>query len=301
MRKCRLQRDIGIRIDRVVRREVGLIEPRKLLLHIHIAVQDDVGIGRMIVARMEGTELLEAELRNHRRITTGLVAVAGIREECVHDVALEHRLRIREDTLHLVVDDAVIAERILLVHHLIVPALLPEDTRILDAVRMEHGIEIDIHQVIEILLVAGRHRIHGLIRIGHRVQEGVEGALCKLHKRVLQRKLLRPAQHGVLRDVGHAGAVLRRGAEGDTEDLIVIRVLHGKDAGTALRMTVDARIGRKFIDSSGLDQLIILHSASSFFYIFPIRRSLKTAMASRTLRWTSISSLVSVAIGQTSG
>ena len=266
--KRRLQWDIGIRIDRIELREVGLIEPRELLLHIHIAVQDDVGIGRMIVARMERAELVEAKLRDHRRITAGLVRVAGIREEGVHDVALEHRLRVREDTLHLVVDDAVIAKRILLVHHLIVPALLLEDTRILDAVRMEHRVEVDIHQMLEVLLVAGGNRIHGLIRIRHRVQEGVEGALCKLHKRILQRKLRRSAQHGVLRDVGHAGAVLRRGAKGDTEDLIVIRVLHGKDAGTALRMTVDARIGRKFIDPSGLDQLIILHSASSFSIYF---------------------------------
>ena len=60
LRKRRLQRDIGIRIDRIILREVGLIEPRELLLHIHIAVQDDVGIGRMIVARMERAELVEA-------------------------------------------------------------------------------------------------------------------------------------------------------------------------------------------------------------------------------------------------
>ena len=58
--KRRLQRDIGIRIDRIILLEVGLIEPRELLLHIHIAVQDDVGIGRMIVAGMERTELVEA-------------------------------------------------------------------------------------------------------------------------------------------------------------------------------------------------------------------------------------------------
>ena len=47
----------------------------------------------MVKAGMKGLEGIEGEGRDHIRIAAGLIAIGRIREECVHDVALENRIR----------------------------------------------------------------------------------------------------------------------------------------------------------------------------------------------------------------
>ena len=47
------------------------------------------------------------------------------------------------------------------------PALLHENIRFLINIGIKNGIHIDIHQVLEVLFIAARHRINRLIGIRH--------------------------------------------------------------------------------------------------------------------------------------
>ena len=47
-----------------------------------------------------------------------------------------------------------------------------------------------MHKVLEILIIAARHRVHGLVRIGHGIQKGVQGSLYQFHEGILCRKIL---------------------------------------------------------------------------------------------------------------
>ena len=99
---------------------------------------------------------------------------------------------------------------------------------------MEHGIQIDIHQIPEVLIIAACHREHGLVRIGHGIQEGIHGSLDQLYKRILGRILLRTAQDRVFYDVRDTGGVLRGRAERNVEYLVVIFIFDQHDPGPGL-------------------------------------------------------------------
>ena len=73
-----------------------------------------------------------------------------------------------------------------------------EDLRLLVNGGAEHGVQIHPGQIEKILVVPTAYRIDRLVRIGHGVQKRVEGAFQKLHKRLLHRVFLRPAEHRVL-------------------------------------------------------------------------------------------------------
>ncbi len=99
--------DFRVRVNAVEVLQVLPVQPGQLLLHIQITIEDNIGIGGVIVTPVEGTEGLVAQIRNLLRVTAGLVSVGGIREEGMHGIALQHRLRIGEGALHLIVYHAV--------------------------------------------------------------------------------------------------------------------------------------------------------------------------------------------------
>ena len=174
MRELRLQVNLRRHGDAVEMREVFLVEVAQLLRDVHRAVEVDVAVRRMVVLRMEGDERLLREVRDGLGVAARLMAVRRRRVERVHDAALEQVVRRGERALHLVVDDAAVRERVLRLLDLIVPALLHEDLRVLAHVRVEDGVEVDVHEVLEVLVVAAGHWVHRLVRIRHRVEEGVE-------------------------------------------------------------------------------------------------------------------------------
>ena len=49
----------------VIAAEIFPVQPLKLFRHIHIAVQIDVAVGRMIIVFMEFNELLIGQIRDH--------------------------------------------------------------------------------------------------------------------------------------------------------------------------------------------------------------------------------------------
>ena len=82
--------DLRVHFDPVKIRKIFFIQPLKLLFHIHIAVQIDITVGRMIIFPVEIKELFIGKLRNHLGITTGLICIRSIREERIQDHAVEH-------------------------------------------------------------------------------------------------------------------------------------------------------------------------------------------------------------------
>ena len=124
------------------------------------------------------------QIRNALWISAGINAIGRIRKKRSHNLSFHHIIRRGISSLHLIVDDSVINELIHLIFQLIAPAFLPENQLISVDIRMKYRIQIDIHQIAEILVIAACHRIHGLVRVCHGVQKGIHGTLHKLDKRI---------------------------------------------------------------------------------------------------------------------
>ena len=221
-RECRLTINARRHGNAVKMREVGTVEIRQLLLNVEIAIEIDIAVGRMIVARMKREELLLRQRGNRLGIAARLIAVCRIGIECRHDAAAEEIIRRGERALHLIVDHSAVRQRRICIFKLVVPPLLHEHLRILTHCRVKHCIQIDIHQILEIAVVAACHRVHRLIGERHRIEERIERALHELHERLLQRILARAAEYGVLHDMCHPRIIDRRRTEADRKHLVVV-------------------------------------------------------------------------------
>ena len=164
---------------------------------------------------MKRKKLLLCQRGNRLGIAARLIAVGRIGIECRHDTAAEEIIRRGECALHLIVDHATVRQRCICILQLVVPPLLHEHLRILTHRRVKHRIQIDIHQILEIAVIAACHRVHRLIGERHCIEERIERALHELHERLLQRILARAAEHGVLHDMRHPRIIDRRRTEAD--------------------------------------------------------------------------------------
>ena len=199
--------------------QIFLVQPGKLLFHVHIPVQINVTVGRMVVSPVKIKELLIGQICNEQRVQN-------------HPV--QYTLRGGKCSFHLVVYDAVVFQLVFRGVKLITPAFLPEDFLMLIDVRVEHGIHVDVHQILKILVVAACHRINGLVRIGHGIQEGIQGAFHQFHEGILRREILRAAQDRMLHDMRDSRAVARRCPETDRKYLVVVVLLYQKNPCLAL-------------------------------------------------------------------
>ena len=116
------------------------------------------------------------------------------------------------------------------------PAFLTKNLLFFINIRVEYCIHINMHQVLEILVIAACHRITGLVRVGHGIQEGIQRALYQLHKWILQRKLAGAAQNTMFQNMWNTSAVLRRGTKGNGKYLILIIILDQNQSGSCFLM-----------------------------------------------------------------
>ena len=193
---------------------------------------------------------LVSQIRNEIGIAAGLLRIGVPRKERLIDCALQHLVRIRIRPLHLVVDDTVSDELRILALQLVSPAFLAENLLLLVEKGVKDRIQIDIHQVLKVLRVAARNRIDRAVRVGHRIQEGIQRALHKLHERILGPVLLRAAEHGVLDNVCDAGRVLRRRPKADRKDLVRIVREQEKNAGAGLLVLQLHAVRLKFFETA---------------------------------------------------
>ena len=174
------------------------------------------------------------------RIAAALLAVDGLGIEAGEDGVGHLGIGAGEGAAHFVVDDAAVGQRILWFFDVEMPALLQEDLLAVVDRRMKNGVEVDVHEVVEILVVLAGHRIDGLIGEGHGVEEGGQARAQEIHERLLGAVFARAVEHAVLEDVGDTGAALRRCAEADAEDLVGIAVFQLQKAGAAFFVDEEA-------------------------------------------------------------
>jgi hypothetical protein len=217
----RLRHDRGVHLAAL---ELGeeRVEDLQALLDVVVAVEPHARVARMVKLSVELLELLEAQIRDHRRVAAGIDAVRVVREQRLLRLARQDAVRAAVHTLHLVEDDALERHLALRLVELVVPSLLEERLLVLHAPRVEHRVQVDVDEVLEVLEVARRDGVARAVRVGHGVEEGVERALDELHEGLLDRVLARSAQHGVLEDVRDARAVRRGGAERHAERLVLV-------------------------------------------------------------------------------
>ena len=115
---------------------------------------------------------------------------------------------------------------------MIVPALLAENLLFFVNVRVEHRIQIHMHQILEIPVITAGYRVAGFVRVGHGIEEGIERSFYQFHKRILKRKFPGAAQYTVFQNVGNTGAVLWRCTECNVKNFILIAVLDEHDSSS---------------------------------------------------------------------
>ena len=209
----------------------------------------------MIEAVIGLLELFISQRRDDGRITAGIEAVAGIREQQRKHFVFRELIDAAHCALHLIEHNALIAECAVLILF-DVPALLIEDIGILKDCRCKDRVEIDLGQIKKIAQIAARNRIHGLIREGHRIEKGVHRAFEQLNKRLADRILRGAAEDRVLQNMENAGAVLRQRFKGNGKQLVFQPVInpdklcaglfkcHFDDSAVQLLRFADARDGK---------------------------------------------------------
>ena len=83
------------RIHRIIVkiRQVILIQPSQFLLHIHISVKINITVGGMIVFSVEIQKLPVSKLRNHLRISAGLICIRSVREKRIQNHPVQNTFR----------------------------------------------------------------------------------------------------------------------------------------------------------------------------------------------------------------
>ena len=202
--------------------EVLLVDELQLGQGVAVAPQGDVAVARVVQGALEVQQLLARQLRDRRGIPARRQAIGRVREQRPADLVVEDPRGRGERALHLVVHDAVEDQGRVRVGELVAPALLQEDARIVVDGGVQHRVEVHVDEVEEVLGVGRRHRVHGEVRRGHGVEEGVERAARQHLEGALDRELARPVQHRVLQDVGDPGVAVGWRHEGEAEALVVV-------------------------------------------------------------------------------
>ena len=246
----RLDADGGVDAPGLELRQVFLQDLEPPLRRV-VAVEPDEGVGGVVEVAVEGREALPRQVGDVPGVAPGLDAVGRVGEEPLLDRLAQDPLGGGVGALHLVVDDA--AEGQLPLLDLVVPALLLEDLR--RQPRVEDGVEVDVDEVVEVLQVLAGNRVAGAVGVGEGVEEGLQRSLEELDEGLLHRVLAGAAEDGVLEDVGDAGGVGGRRAEGDAEDLVgVIAVDHGDEPGPG-GMAVQGRLRAQLGDAPPVRRL----------------------------------------------
>ena len=241
-----LDGDGAVHLGAVEGGQVG-VHPSQPLRRVVVAIEEEAGVGGVVVGLVEGAELLVGQVGDDRRVAAAVDAIGGVGEERLPAEAAEQPVGRGVGPLHLVEDDALVGQRAVGGVQLVVPAFLGQLLR--RHQRVEDGVGIDIEQVVEVLQVGTGRRVDRLVRVGHGVDERRQRAFDHLEERVLERVLFRTGQDDMLQDMGQAGRVGRRCAEGNAEDLVLVVVLQRQQFRPSARVPPQARLRVQFGDA----------------------------------------------------
>ena len=102
----------------------------------------------------------------------------------VHDLTLQNLVRGRKCTFHFVIYHTIIFQWSFWLLQMVIPSFLTENLFSLIDVRIKYRIQIHMHQILEILIITACHRIAGLVRISHGIQERIQRTFYQFHKRI---------------------------------------------------------------------------------------------------------------------
>ena len=88
-----LQPDRRIHFDFIEMGEIRFIQPGQPLRHVHVAVQIDIAVGRMVVLPVKIQKFLIGQLRNDVGVAAGLHPIGGVRIERGGNFPLQHVVR----------------------------------------------------------------------------------------------------------------------------------------------------------------------------------------------------------------
>ena len=215
--------------------QVFPVEIVQVVVDVHIAIQVDVTVFRAVVFLVESHEPFLGQTGDGTGQATGFKSVGAVREQGLADFVFFDGIRGGIHPLHFIVHHSVVHQGLVLAgSQFIVPALLAQGKGIFGNQGVEYRIQVHIHQIAEVLVVAAGHRIYGLVRVGHGIQERVQGPFHQFHERFLQFVFAAAAQDGMFRDVGHAGIILAGGTEADGKDFVVVLRGQVEQMGPAL-------------------------------------------------------------------
>ena len=223
--EARLERHGAVGLAGREARQVRLKQRETLFFGV-VAPEEEAGVGRVVVRLVERLEGLVGKLGDNFGVAAGVEAVGHVREQGLLRVLRQHGIRRGVHALHFVEDHAFVAERARRAVGFDVPAFLLEAV-LVDAGE-EHGVEVDVDEVVEILKVGAGDRVAGLVREGEGVEEGLERPLEQFDEGFFHRVFFRAAEDGVFKDMGYAGGVFRGGAERRAEALVLVVVDYGE-------------------------------------------------------------------------
>ena len=102
------------------------------------------------------------------------------------------------------------------------PAFLLENLLFMMNIGIKNSIQIYMHEILKILIIATCHRIYGFIRECHGIQKSIQRTFCQFNKGILYGKFLGTAQYRMLHNVRNPGTVIRRSSKTDIKHFIVI-------------------------------------------------------------------------------
>mmetsp|Transcript_27673 Transcript_27673/g.44531 ORF Transcript_27673/g.44531 Transcript_27673/m.44531 type:complete len:230 (+) Transcript_27673:2358-3047(+) len=175
----------------------------------------------MVKLLMEPFEILPRELGNHSRVPPRVHSVSVVRKERLLARAAMDGIRRGVHTLHLIKHHTLVSEGLGLILNIVMPALLLE--RPWRQSWVQHRVEINIDQIVEVFQVLAGNRVAGTIRIGEGVEESVHRALEKLDEWLFDRIFARSAQDTVLENVRNACRVVGGRAESNAKHLVLVR------------------------------------------------------------------------------
>ena len=198
----------------------------------------------MIVAAVEIVKGLVGQVRNALGIAAGIQAVKRVREQGLLALLGQHGIRRGIHALHLIVDHALVGPGAVGAFRLHVPAFLAED--ILADAGMKDRVDVDVDEIVKIAQVGAGHRIAGLVRKVKALRKVCSEPFEQLHEGLLDRILVRAAEHRMLQNVGHARGIRGRRAEAHAEAFVFVRVDHGEQLRARGLMLPEAGLAAHF-------------------------------------------------------
>ena len=203
-------------------REIFFIQICQCCFNIHITVQINVRVFRTIIGFVEVLKHFLSQFGNGIRITTGFKTIRAIREQGFHSFVFHQSIRRRIYAFHFVINYTIVSQFIFCVFKIVVPTFLQQGEFVFINQRIEHCVQINIHQIAEVFIVTTCNRIHGFIGISHRIEESIQRTFNQFYKGFFQMILSGATQSRVFQNVSYTSIITGRSSKSDGENFIVI-------------------------------------------------------------------------------